>query len=209
MKFDKVNPEIFKEIQINAGVILKEFDPAEPTLTTENIVCATTGGITVNCTPTFVDYGSDIDNVPDNTMELKRIDGYTCEMSFTVLNMTEETVKMALGATETLDDGRIICKPTLDSTDFKDFWYVGDLSDGGCIAVLLKNALSTAGFSLKTTKKGKGTVGVTLTGHVSITDPDVIPMEFYIITGDAVEGASTTTTTTTTTPEDDEEETGY
>ena len=198
MKFGKVNPEIFKEIQINAGVVLKEFDPAEPTLTTENIVCATTGGITVNCTPTFTDYGSDIDNVPDNTMELKRIDGYTCEMSFTVLNMT-------LGATDTLDNGRIICKPTLDSADFKDFWYVGDLSDGGCIAVLLKNALSTAGFSLKTTKKGKGTVGVTLTGHVSISDPDVVPMEFYIIKGDAVEGASTTTTT----PEDDEEGAGY
>lgn len=205
MKFNKVNPEIFKEIQINAGVILKEFDPAEPTLTTKNIVCATTGGITVNCTPTFTDYGSDIDNVPDNTMELKRIDGYTCEMSFTVLNMTEETVKMTLGATDTLDNGRIICKPTLSSADFKDFWYVGDLSDGGCIAVLLKNALSTAGFSLKTTKKGKGTVGVTLTGHVSISDPDVIPMEFYIIKGDAIDGTSTTTTTTP----DDEEETGY
>lgn len=206
MKFDKVNPEIFKEIQINAGVILKEFDPAEPTLTTENIVCATTGGITVNCTPTFTDYGSDIDNVPDNTMELKRIDGYTCEMSFTVLNMTEDTVKMALGATNTLDNGRIICNPTLSSENFKDFWYVGDLSDGGCIAVLLKNALSTAGFSLKTTKNGKGTVGVTLTGHVSISDPDVIPMEFYVIKGDAVEGTSTTTTTT---PEDDEEGAGY
>lgn len=205
MKFGKVNPEIFKEIQIGAGSVLKEFDPNEPTLAEENIVCATTGGITVNCTPTFTDYGSDIDNVSDNTMELKRIDGHTCEMSFTVLNMTEETVKMALGATETLGDGRIICKPTLSPADFKDFWYVGDLSDGGCIAVLLKNALSTAGFSLKTTKKDKGKVGVTLTGHVSISDPDVIPMEFYIIKGDAVEGASTTTTTT---PED-EEETGY
>lgn len=207
MKFDKVNPEIFKEIQVNAGVVMKEFDPINPTLTTENIVCATTGGITVNCTPTFTDYGSDIDNVPDNTMELKRIDGYTCEMSFTVLNMTEETVKMTLGATDTLDDGGIICRPTLDPADFKDFWYVGDLSDGGCIAVLLKNALSTAGFSLKTTKKGKGTVGVTLTGHVSISDPDVVPIKFYVIKGNAMGGTSTTTTAT---PEDDdEEETGY
>lgn len=205
MNFGKVNPEIFKEIQIGTGVVLKEFDPNEPTSKVENIVCATTGGITVNCTPTFTDYGSDIDNVSDNTMELKRIDGYTCEMSFTVLNMTEETVKMALGATETLDDGRIICKLTLSPADFKDFWYVGNLSDGGCIAVLLKNALSTAGFNLKTAKKDKGKVGVTLTGHVSISDPDVIPMEFYIIKGDAVEGASTTTTT----PEDDEEGAGY
>lgn len=204
MKFGKVNPEIFKEIQIDAGVVLKEFDPTEPASNAENIVCATTGGITVNCTPTFTDYGVDIDNLSDDTMELKRIDGYKCEMTFTVLNMTEETIKMALGATETLDDGRIICKPTLSPTDFKDFWYVGDLSDGGCIAILLKNALSTAGFSLKTTKKGKGTVGVTLTGHVSISDPDV-PMEFYIVKGDAVEGTSTTTTT----PEDDEEKTGY
>jgi hypothetical protein len=41
------------------------------------------------------------------------------------------------------------------------------------------NALSTSGFTLQTTKNGKGTVSLEITGHVSINAQDVVPMEFY------------------------------
>ena len=50
------------------------------------------------------------------------------------------------------------------------------------LAACLKNALSTGGFTLKTTKNGKGQVSVELTGHVSIEAQDVMPMEFYSFT---------------------------
>ena len=46
-------------------------------------------------------------------------------------------------------------------TDFSDIWWVGDRSDGGLVAICLRNALSTGGFSLQTTKNGKGQIAVT------------------------------------------------
>jgi hypothetical protein len=50
-------------------------------------------------------------------------------------------------------------------------------------AVCLKNALSTGGFSLQTTKNGKGQVAVSLKGFASIKDIDTVPMEFYVAEG--------------------------
>ena len=49
------------------------------------------------------------------------------------------------------------------------------------MAIQLKNALSTGGFTIQTTKNGKGQVSVELTGHVSIDAQDVVPMVFYSI----------------------------
>ena len=68
----------------------------------------------------------------------------------------------------------------LKDTDFADVWWVGDLSDGGLCAIRLINALSTGGMSLQTTKDGKGQISVTLGGHYSINNQDVVPMEFYV-----------------------------
>ena len=47
-------------------------------------------------------------------------------------------------------------------------------------AICLKNVLSSAGFSLQTTKNGKGQVTVELQGHASINNVTECPMEFYV-----------------------------
>ena len=67
----------------------------------------------------------------------------------------------------------------LAQTDFADLWWVGDKAGGGLVAVQLLNALSTGGFSLKTSKNGKSELDLTLTGHLSIQEQDVVPMKFY------------------------------
>lgn len=67
----------------------------------------------------------------------------------------------------------------LSQSDFTDIWWVGDKANGGLVAVQLKNALSTGGFVLQTTKNGKGQVTVELTGHVSIDAQNNMPMVFY------------------------------
>ena len=174
MKFNKVNPEIFNQLQVEAGILLSNFDPASTAaIKDDDIICATSGGIKADCVPSYTDFGEDIDNVPNNTMELKRIDGYECTFAFTALNVTTNTIKTALGAAD------------IDSTlaDFKPIWWVGDRNDGGMIAIKLINALSTGGLSLQTTKKGKGQLSVTLTGHISIENTDIVPMEFYVAEG--------------------------
>ena len=72
----------------------------------------------------------------------------------------------------------------LSQDDFTDIWWVGDRADGGFVAIQLKNALSTGGFSLQTTKNGKGQVSVEITGHVSIDAQKEVPMVFYSVEPD-------------------------
>ncbi len=185
MKFVKVSEAAFKEIQLEAGLILNKFDPTGATdVEDADIVCATTGGINVVCKPAFNDYGSDIDNVPDNMLEFKEIDGWDCSLGFTALNASAPVIKMALCAAD-VDGNKITPRNDLTPADAKDVWWVGERADGGFVACCLKNSLSTDGLSLKTTKKGKGQLSCTLTGHVSIKAQDVVPMEFYVQEGEA------------------------
>lgn len=182
MTFSKVSQETFNELQVDAGVLLKEFDVDSPELIDDDIICATTGGINPACVPTYSDWGSDIDNCPANTKELKHLDGWTCTLGFTALNTTPETIKLSLGAAD-ISSGKIMPRGNVSSSDFNDVWWVGDRSDGGLVAICLKNALSTGGLSLTTTKNGKGQLAVTLTGHYSINDIDTVPMDFYVSEG--------------------------
>lgn len=99
-------------------------------------------------------------------------------MSFTSLGTSTASIKLALGAAD-VTGNKIVPRRDLKQTDFSDLWWVGDRADGGMVAVCLKNALSTGGFTLQTTKNGKGQVSVELTGHVSIDAQDTMPMEFY------------------------------
>lgn len=181
-KFTTIPQSTFEELQLDAGVILKYFTPATPTAPKdEDIVCATTGGINVSCVPTYSDMGEDVDNCPVNMMELKHLDGWDCKMAFTSLGTSTESIRLALGAADidTTDRSKITPRRDLKKTDFADLWWVGDRADGGMVAICLKNALSTGGFTLQTTKNGKGQVSVELTGHVSMFAQDEMPMEFY------------------------------
>lgn len=181
--FSKVSSTAFEDLQFDAGTLLKTFDPANPVIEDDAIICLTTGGITATCVPTFVDDGADIDNVPDNMLEFKRITSYTATLGFTALSVSASAIKLSLGAADTSDvEGvtKITPRMELKETDFADIWWVGDVKGGKMAAVQLKKALSTGGFSLKTTKAGKGNLSVTLTGHYSIKAQDEVPMEFYI-----------------------------
>lgn len=179
--FTVIPQDTFDGLQLDAGVLLKKFDPAKVAAPAdEDIICATTGGINTSCVPTYSDLGEDVDNCPVNTKELKHLDGWGCKMSFTALGTSPENIKLALGAA-TVSTTKVTPNRDLKQADFSDIWWAGDRADGGVVAACLKNALSTGGFTLKTTKNGKGQVSVELTGHVSIEAQDTMPMEFYSI----------------------------
>ena len=181
-KFTVIPENTFDELQLDAGVLLTTFDPTNPVAPADSaIICATTGGINVSCTPTFSDLGEDVDNVPVNMKELKHLDSWACTMSFTALGTSPESIKLALGCADIdgTNTSKITPRRDLEQTDFSDIWWVGDKANGGLVAVQLKNALSTGGFVLQTTKNGKGQVSVELTGHVSINAQNTMPMVFY------------------------------
>lgn len=178
-KFTVIPQDTFTALQLDAGVLLKTFNPSTAAAPSdEDIICATTGGISVSCVPTYSDFGEDVDNVPNNMKELKHLDGWECTMSTTGLGTTPELIRLALGAAD-VSGNKITPRRDLKQTDFSDLWWVGDRADGGMVAVKLMNALSTGGFSLQTSKNGKGQISIEIMGHVSINAQDVVPMEFY------------------------------
>lgn len=209
--FTKVSSTAFASIQTNAGMLLNSFNPENPTTPTdEQIICMTTGGVNPSCAAEYTDFGEDIDNVPNNTKELKRLNSWTCTLSTTAYDTTPELIKLALGAADINGTNtKIVPRRELKNSDFSDIWWVGDRLDGGWVAIRLVNALSTDGFSIQTAKDGKGTIPLTLTGHVSIHDQDTMPMEFYVSEGGSVSlnkhtetitGTSTKTLTATVKP---------
>lgn len=180
-KFTVIPKDTFSGMQLDAGVLLKTFNPTSVAAPQDtDIICATTGGINPTCVPTYSDLGEDVDNCPVNMKELKHLDGWECKMSFTALGTSADNIRLALGAAD-VTTNKITPRRNLKQSDFSDIWWVGDRADGGCVAIQLKNALSTGGFSLQTTKSGKGKISCELTGHVSIEAQDEMPMIFYSI----------------------------
>lgn len=197
-RFTRISQDAFDALQLDAGVLLSVFDPANPVEpASANIIAVTTGGINIVCTPTYSDFGEDVDNVPNNMMEFKHLDSWECTMGFSDLKFNADNMLLALGAADkTAATGykKVAIRRDLAQTDFRDeIWWVGDKANGGAFAVLLKNALSTGGVSIQTSKNGKGTNAVTLTGHVSLSAQDEMPMEFYEL--DPIESSSAVTYT--------------
>lgn len=171
--------DTFEAMQMDAGVLLKTFDPTNPAAPADaDIITATTGGITITAQPEFSDLGEDVDNCPNNTKELKHLDSWTVTVSTTALGTSAAQIKMQLGCAD-VSGNKITPRASLEQTDFTDLWWVGDKAGGGLVAAKISNALSTSGFQLQTSKNGKGQTTLELTGHVSISAQDVVPIEFY------------------------------
>ena len=187
-RYTVIPSNTFDTLQFDAGVLLKHFDIEAATSSTDNpgftdddLICATTGGVNPSCAPTYSDFGEDVDNVPTNMLEFKHLDGWDCKLSTTGLGTSPELIQMALGAADIVNGTKVVPRASLNKSDFTDIWWVGDKANGGFVAIQLKKALSTAGFSLQTSKNGKGQVSLEITGHVSIDAQSEVPMVFYSI----------------------------
>lgn len=196
-KFTQIPTDTFKKLQLNAGILVTAFDPATGKLTASNIVGATSGGVSFEATPSFSDFGEDIDNCPKNTKELKKLDSWEAKMSGSFVTMDTAVAVSVIGtaAVASGDQTKVVPRNSVDAKDFKDIWWVGDYSDvnddgsstgkAGFIAVKLINALSTGGFKIQSGDKAKGTFEFEYTGHYSIENTDIVPFELYIKAGSA------------------------
>ncbi len=190
MKYTKIPETAFQNLQLNAGVLLSTFNPESATVANESIIGATTGGINFTATPTFSDYGDDIDNCPKNMKELKKLDSWEISLSGTYVTVDANAVKALVGAAD-VSGNKITPRNDLKLTDFTDVWWVGDYSDqngetnGGFVAIHMMNALSTGGFAIQSNDNGKGNFAFTYTAHYSINAQDTVPFEVYVKAGTA------------------------
>lgn len=194
-QYSKIPANTFKQLGINAAMVLSDFDPTAGTVADTDIIGATSGGVNFSAAPEYTDWGEDIDNCPKNTKELKRIDDWTITMSGTFITMTPEIAEMLSAAADNTS-GHIVPRDVLDLTkDFRDIWLVGDYSDvnnsgtgtgaakAGFIAIHIMNALSTGGFQIQTADKEKMQFSFEFTAHYSIDAQDTVPFEIYVKAG--------------------------
>lgn len=195
MKFTQIPNDTFKNLQLNAGVLLSAFTPTSGELSASSILGATSGGINFTATPEYSDWGEDIDNCPKNMKELKKLESWEVKLAGTFIGVTPKLAKQLVGAgaIDSGDQFKIVPRNDLDEADFEDVWWVGDYSavneDGdssgkaGFIAIHVLNSLSTGGFQIQSGDKAKGQFAFEFTGHYSSAAPDTVPYEIYVKQG--------------------------
>lgn len=198
MKYTQIPSTAFKNIQMNAGILIagaSGFDPTNGTISGTIIGC-TSGGVNFTATPEYADYGEDIDNCPKNTKELKKLKNWEAKMTGTFISVTASLAKKLVGAVDTATSTttKIVPSNDVESTAFEDLWWVGDYSDvnedpssgtgnAGFCAVHLLNGLSTGGIQIKSTDKAKGQFAFEFTGHYSMNAQSTVPFEIYVVEG--------------------------
>lgn len=196
MRFTRIPETTFQNLQLNAGVLLSDFDTSTGTVEEADLLGATSGGVNFTATPTYSDWGEDVDNCPVNVKELKKLDSWAVIMSGTFVTVTTNLAKTLVGAADIdkSDATKVTPRNDVAVDDFTDLWWVGDYSDkngdtkGGYVAIHMLNGLSTGGFQLQSSNRAKGQFAFEFTGHYSIEDQSKVPFEVYIKTGEAETG---------------------
>lgn len=193
MKFTRIPETAFQSLQLNAGILLRDFTPGTGAVDESDIMGATSGGVNFTATPTYSDFGEDIDNAPVNVLELKRLDSWEVLMSGTFVTVDTALAKDLIGAADidASDTTKVTPRNDVATTDFQNIWWVGDYSDkngdtnGGYCAIHMLNGLSTGGFQIQSGNREKGQFAFEFTGHYSIDAQDTVPFEVYIKSGTA------------------------
>jgi len=163
----------FQKLQLNAGIFLMSFDPSTYTdadaLRTAlgtaisagtNLLGATRGGGTFVVT----------NDTREPDMDGKRysykggafVDSVDAQLTGTLVEIKPEVFArlMATGEAETSGKKTVITAHTaIQPSDYiQNLTWVGDMSDGGLVAITLKNAMNHNGLTLTFTDKGEGTI---------------------------------------------------
>ena len=178
MEYNRITQAQLNEMQFDVGILLRSFDVQNPYINDSDILCATTGGISLNIVAEYDDLSEDVYMMTPGTMEMLVLTGWQVDAEFTTVTESAGAFKFILGAVD--ENNGIVPRYELKETDFGDIWWVGDRLDGGFVAIKFCNALSDEGVSLTATSRDKGTIGVHITAHGTLEgDKDAVPVEIY------------------------------
>ena len=76
MSYTKITKAQFDEMQTDAGVLLRSFNPSAPSIEDSDIICATTGGISLDITPIIEDLSEDVYMMDAHTAEMAVLEGW-------------------------------------------------------------------------------------------------------------------------------------
>lgn len=173
-----VTETTFENLQLGEGAFLKQ--KYTGSLIEGNILSATRGGATITIAPVY--RTRTIDGVPANTMEAKAVDSVNVTASFTALEITPELIKRACGVADLNEAGKILTlRHKIETTDFEDLFWIGEISDGRKVQITFKNAFNENGLSLRTQPNNEGELSLSFTGNYSVKDLDTPPVEIEFI----------------------------
>lgn len=194
--------ETFENLQLNAGVLLKNFDLTDiataDALKTAIIAArsdatkwigATRGGGTFTATREM--RTPEIDGLRYPFIGGRFVDSVDANLTATLVEITAQNIKAALGSvdidTSTATKTVITMHTAIDTADYvSNLVWVGDISDGRYVAIELYNALNTADFSLTFSDKSEGTIPLEMHAHQSdVMDYDTAPFRivFFDLSG--------------------------
>ena len=109
MRYNQIPANTFKELVLNAAILTTNFTPATGEIGESGLIGATSGGVNFSASTTYADFGSDIDNCPKNTLELKRVESIEAKCPGTFVSISAELAKrlMAAAGTGSLDTTKI------------------------------------------------------------------------------------------------------
>lgn len=185
--------ETFDNLQLNAGIVLKNFSydsitdaaalkSAIATAKTAgtNILGATRGG--GNFVVTREVREPEADGKRYSFVGGRFIDSADAKLSTTLIELTPGNLQIALGSADVTTSGSkttIKMRTEIKDTDYlTNIVWVGNIADGSLVAIVLYNAFNTADFSLTYTDKGEGTLAVEFHAHQeNVDDYDEAPFE--------------------------------
>ena len=172
-------------LQLNAGVLLTTYTKGTD-IDENDIIGATRGGGRFTTVPTKQQAAGA--GAPTLATGRGRGGAWGGTVKATVGGGSDEAISRALGVgvtktetgTGTTKDTTFTVKRTVNDADYKDLYWVGDLSNGQNVVIKIKNALNTSGFSLTFSDRGEGTYALALIGHFTTDDLDTAPFELTI-----------------------------
>lgn len=187
-----LRPETFENLQLNAGVFLKNFNHSGITDVDAlqdavldaleagtDILGATIGGGTFQATPET--RSIEVDGMRYQFKGSTIVDSWNIRLTGTMKEITPENFKDALISADitTVDNKKTVrVRTNIKDEDYiPTLCWVGDTSKGA-VLIELSNALNTTGANFTFTDKGEGTLPFEFVAHqASLADSEYAPFQ--------------------------------
>lgn len=192
MRYTIMRPDGFKELAINAGILLKDFTPATGAYKSSDILGLSSGGFHFSAKQSIINWGADVDNCPELVKQLIKGDFWTATMGGTFVSITPALAAklLAAGDIDGTDATKIVPRNDIKLSDYADLWLVGDYGEktgdtkGGHFAIHMLNSRSSDGFDVQTKNKDKTSFAFTFAAYYDMADITTVPFEIYAAAGE-------------------------
>lgn len=182
------NKQTKEHLLLGAGAFFKNFivgqDTYESARAANKLIGATQGGGEFKAIAEIRQI--EIDGVAGRIKGGETLDSWETSLAINLIETTEETIKLALGAAEidsiTNSMYHIVKgKSEIEDIDYIDnVTYIGTISGSGePVIIQVLNALSTDGLDIKTEDKKEAVIAVTVYGHYTEDDLDRPPFDIF------------------------------